>query len=237
VTVYCANGTFDGRFFRWHAVWDEDQTSGSPDYLGGFHFYHPHELTDAISLVYQLTSHEKPDGTAPAFFSKSFKTKTVERKGQRGKRREVKARLVLHPTDTSFASVDMAVETILDIVEAHSITLRRPIPPRELDGEGVRRQEFDPAERAACAAIERQTKLVMALLAEAKMFDRNEIMSNLDKFDPGQGAKRQVSHNMLGLLRRCVLQNKELWQEEPDLTLLEQERKRWRSYRQQHAGG
>ena len=234
VTVYCANGKFDGAFSRWIAVWDEDQTSASPNYRGGFHFYHPHELGDAISLIYQSTCGEKSDGTTPAFFSRSFETKTVERKGQKGKRREVKARLVLHATDTSFASVDMALATIFDIAKAQYTAMRLRIPPKKNDG---MREDSDDGELAACAAIERETRLVIALLVKDKMSDPGDVRSRLVKLLKVQEERKRVSEDVVALFRRCVIDNKGLWEKGPDPKLLEHETESWRSYRQRHSGG
>jgi hypothetical protein len=234
-TLYCANGKFDGAFFRWLAVWDEDQTSASRNYLGGFHFYHPHELGEGISLIYQSTCGEKSDGTTPAFFSRSFETKTIERKGQKGKRCEVKARLVLHATDTSFASVDVAIATILEIAKAHFAAMRLRIPPRKHDGKAAEPEESDDAERAACAAIESESRLVIALLGKDKMSDAKDMRSRLVKlFEAG---KFRMSKDLADLFRRCVLDNKELWEKGPDTKLLEQESERWRAYRQLRPAG
>lgn len=237
VTVYCANGKFDGRFNEWLAVWDEDQTSGSPNYLGGFHFYHPNKLEGAISLIYQSTCGEKSDGTTPAFFSKSFQTTTVERKGQKGNRRKVKARLALRTTDSSFESVDMAFATIVEIVEAHYI-LRLRTRPRNHDGKVERPEGAVDAERAACAAIEREIRLVFALLAkDKKIAGADDVRLRLVKFLEEPNVEERVSNDLADLFRRCVLNNTALWEKGPDPKLLEQETERWRSYRQRHPGG
>lgn len=216
ITVYVAAGKHEGEFFKWDAVWDEDRTGGR-NAPGAFHFYNPFLLEEGVSIIFLWDDPQQDDSSGTSYFSKSYETKPIERRGQKGKRYEAKIRLLLNSTTKGFRTPGQAIAQIMQTIKVQTEAIQNgawPVP------EGRVRMDV------LCQRIQREVSLILALLADAEMYNQDAIRTSLQK---AVVANRRLTKAHQDVMNRCLLENGAFWERGPDMELLQAVRQRARA--------
>lgn len=219
IPISCAAGKFDGPKFTCDPVWDKDVT-GKDTESGIFHFYTPDELKEGVSIMYELSS--EPAAVPQArFYSTSFDSKMVVRSSQDGKRYEVKARLVLRPTDVRFTTPQSAVQQIVQTVRAYR---------RLLQSNAISRKEGDERkpDEIARQGMSEEVIVVLSSLFTGEKYRKDEVLGLLREAVVKDARLSPLDRELIGFL----MDNELIWKRGESKEAFEKQRQNWNAWRE-----